>query len=93
MNGVSREANALVVGVTLYSSPPPTSASRNGSLFLRHPDSSQAPLIVSGGEDGTARMMHVQNKRVLGTLVHCAEGEVGNHLRPVIRLYCKHIIA
>lgn len=31
---------------------------------------------MSGGEDGTARVMHVQNKRVLGTMTHCGSGEV-----------------
>lgn len=31
---------------------------------------------MSGGEDGSARMMHVQNKRVVGTLVHCDAGAV-----------------
>lgn len=41
-----------------------------------HPDPSQAAMIMSGGEDGSARMMHVQNKRVVGTLVHCDAGAV-----------------
>lgn len=45
-------------------------------LFGRHPDPAQSPLVMSGGEDGTARVMHVQNKRILGTLVHCDAGEV-----------------
>eukprot|EP00752_Nemacystus_decipiens_P004185 g3825.t1 len=40
-----------------------------------HPDPSQAAMVLSGGEDGSARMMHVQNKRVVGTLVHCNAGE------------------
>lgn len=31
---------------------------------------------MSGGEDGSARMMHVQNKRVVGTMVHCDAGAV-----------------
>lgn len=31
---------------------------------------------MSGGEDGSARMLHVQNKRVVGTLVHCDAGAV-----------------
>lgn len=41
-----------------------------------HPDPAQTALVMSGGEDGTARVMHVQNKRVLGTMTHCDSGEV-----------------
>lgn len=42
-------------------------------------------MIVSGGEDGSARLMHVQNKRVVGTLVHCDAGAVRGVLGREIR--------
>ncbi|CAM9788503.1 unnamed protein product [Discosporangium mesarthrocarpum] len=41
------------------------------TCITSHPDPEQAYLILSGSEDGTARLTHVQTKRVLGTLVHC----------------------
>eukprot|EP00903_Cladosiphon_okamuranus_P018037 g16599.t1 len=44
------------------------------TCLASHPDPSQTAMIMSGGEDGSARMMHVQNKRVVGTLVHCDAG-------------------
>lgn len=46
------------------------------SFTRRHPDPAQAPLVMSGGLDGTARIMHVQNKRVVATMVHSQEEEV-----------------
>eukprot|EP00904_Undaria_pinnatifida_P014197 jgi/Undpi1/9908/HiC_scaffold_28.g12362.m1 len=45
------------------------------TCLASHPDPAQSPLVMSGGEDGTARVMHVQNKRVVGTMVHCDAGE------------------
>ncbi|KAG5183771.1 WD40-repeat-containing domain protein [Tribonema minus] len=37
-----------------------------------HPDPEQAHLVLSGSEDGTARLVHAQTKRVLATFVHSA---------------------
>ncbi|CAM9361038.1 unnamed protein product [Scytosiphon promiscuus] len=44
------------------------------TCLARHPDPAQAAIVMSGGEDGAARVMHIQNKRVLGTMVHCDAG-------------------
>ncbi|CAM9260465.1 unnamed protein product, partial [Laminaria digitata] len=44
------------------------------TCLASHPDPAQSPLVMSGGEDGTARVMHVQTKRVVGTMVHCDAG-------------------
>jgi len=38
-----------------------------------HPDPEQSAVVLSGSEDGTARLLHLQNKKVLATFVHSAE--------------------
>ena len=41
-----------------------------------HPDPEQAALFLAGSEDGTARLIHLQTKKVLATLVHSSPTKV-----------------
>jgi angio-associated migratory cell protein len=40
------------------------------TCLAAHPDPEQAYLVLTGSEDGTARLCHTQSKKVLATFVH-----------------------
>lgn len=43
-----------------------------------HPDADK-PLVLTGSCDGTSRLVHVQSKKMIGTLQHRREGDLGGH--------------